>query len=203
MNIKEFVDDLQNVYQQMSDAFATFQKSTKLNCLSGCGRCCLNPEIEATALEMLPFAWKIYKEGKLDEWIEKIESSQSSTCLLYLPGQSEGQGSCGEYSVRPSVCRMFGVSGYLGKNRELKLSVCKFIKQENPGASERLEKEFTKDEAPILSHWSSKLTTLHPFLIQERMPINQAALTALKKVALYAQLQERQSNDDCHSSQTP
>jgi uncharacterized protein len=202
MDIKEFSLNLQKVYDQMSEAFTSYQRSTGLHCLPGCGRCCLNPDIEASPLEMLPFAWKVCQEGKVDEWIQRLENSQTASCLLYEPGALPGNGRCGQYEVRPSVCRMFGVAGYLSKNREVKLSICKFIKEEAPAQAEAISQSPLAQTAPVIAHWMAQLSQLHPFISQERLPINQAALRAIMQVATLVELQERAVNN-CQMPQTP
>ena len=74
MNIREFSRELQNIYDEMGKHFSEYQKSTGLHCLEGCGKCCTNPEVEASVLEMIPFALRMYDENRLDEWLEKLET---------------------------------------------------------------------------------------------------------------------------------
>ena len=109
MNIREFVFNLQKVYEEMSETFSDYQKSTGLSCLNSCGRCCLNPDVEASVLEMLPLALKIHDEGKTEEWFQKLENSTQEHCLLLVSTGETGQGYCSSYQERPSICRMFGV----------------------------------------------------------------------------------------------
>lgn len=188
MNIREFVFNLQKVYEEMAETFSSFQSSTGLNCLKDCGRCCQNPEIEASVLEMLPFALKIYDEGKVDEWLTKIETTTRNYCLLLNDNDIPGKGVCVSYQERPSICRMFGVAGHLNKHREITLSICKLIKEAQPELSQqRIEDK--NPETPLLSMWSSKLATLDPELIQKKLPINLAIKAALEKISFYAQYQ--------------
>ena len=188
MNIREFASSLQKLHEEISFTFSSYQSETKLNCLPGCGRCCLNPEIESTPLEMIPMALALYDEGKLEEWIEKIKTTKNSQCLAYVPAQKEGEGQCGRYNERPSLCRMFGVAGYYNKNKEVILSVCKVIK--NHYGEETIENYPTDETTPVMSKWTLKLSSLEPSLISERLPINEALLKALEKVALYMSYQE-------------
>lgn len=131
MNIREFTFKVKKVYDEMSETFSIYQASTGLHCLSNCGRCCQNPDVEASVLEMLPFALKIYDEGKLDEWLTKLETTDQKHCLLFVPTGGEGEGRCGSYNERPSVCRMFGVAGTFNKHHQVTLSICKYIKENN------------------------------------------------------------------------
>lgn len=187
MNIREFSQDLQNIYEEMGKCFSDYQKASELPCLEGCGKCCTNPEIEASPYEMLPLALKILDEGKLEEWLDRLENPLQDHCLLYQAHSADGnKGSCGSYQHRPTVCRMFGVSGYYTKHRQITLSICKLIKQKYPEQSQQQQTQVTEEKTPMLVDWTYRLTQLDPQVIQNRMPINQALKKALEKVALYA-----------------
>ena len=192
MNIREFSQDLQNIYDEMGKSFSDYQKESGLHCLEGCGRCCVNPEVEASVFEMIPLALRMYDEGRLEEWLERLETTDSDICLLYQahsPDRTLGQ--CGAYKERPAVCRMFGVSGYFNKHKEVTLSVCKYIREKYPDLTKLRESEADAEKTPILVTWSYRLAQLDPALIQEAMPVNQAFKKALEKVALYALYQDQ------------
>lgn len=180
MNIREFSHNLQKVYHDIDEVFSKFQKQSNLPCLSKCGNCCSNPEIEATPLEMVPLALKILDQGHLDQWYERLLDAEGKSCLMY------NGSSCEEYGQRPSLCRMFGVAGYYNKQHEITLSICKLIKEEYPDETAKaLTKPF--GEVPVISHWTSKLQSLDPKLVESRQPINMALKSALEKVALWSQ----------------
>lgn len=185
MNIREFSLNLQKVYQEISDTFSFYQASTGWGCLAGCGRCCFHPEVEASLYEMIPMALRIYDEGHIEDWIEKLENYTLPHCPIYVAGENEGQGSCGLYQERPSLCRMFGVAGRMSKSGAPTLSICKFIRQEYQITSDPPNLDVAT--TPIMGQWMLHLSTLEPRLLQERMPIKDALLKALYKVALYAQ----------------
>lgn len=188
MNIREFVFNLQKIYDEMGQTFSSYQGSVGLSCPSGCGQCCLNPEVEASMLEMLPMALKIYDEGKLEEWLDLLETTSVSHCLIFnYQGGRKGQ--CTSYYERPSLCRMFGVSGYLDKKGEISVSICKLLKQDFPETSQKIKDDRSPD-IPKLRDWSLHLSTIHPELIQARIPINDALRKALEKIALYAKYYE-------------
>jgi len=191
MNIREFSYNLQKLHEEITDTFSSFQSSTGWNCLSSCGRCCITPDIEVAPLEMIPMALAIYDEGKLDEWIEKITSTDKSSCIALIPGQNEGEGKCGRYKERPGLCRMFGVSGFLDKNNQVNLSICKFIKAHY--VTTNIPEKINQNEIPIMTNWSSKISTLDHGLGQKKLPINLALLVALEKVAFYMQYQQSDS----------
>jgi Fe-S-cluster containining protein len=183
MSIRDFSLNLQKVYDEMAQTFSAYQASTGLKCLTGCGRCCKNPEIEASVLEMIPFALKIYDEGKLDIWLDKLFESGQAHCLIFQANGEEGLGQCGSYQERPAVCRMFGVAGTFDKHHQVTLSICKYIKEAQP------ELALASEHTPLIPNWSSRLSSLDPALTQNKMPINQAIKAALEKIAFYAQYQ--------------
>ena len=190
MNIREFSQDLQKIYDQMWDAFSQYQAASGLNCLVGCGKCCNNPEVEASVLEMFPLALRILDENKLEEWLDKLEEPAQDHCLMYEPHTPDGsKGQCGVYKERPSLCRMFGVAGFYNKHQEVTLSVCKLIREKYPDLTKIRESEVS-GKTPMLITWSYRLAQIDPGLIQDRMPINQALKKALERIALYAQYQE-------------
>jgi Fe-S-cluster containining protein len=177
MNIREFAFNLQKLYEEMSDTFSAYQSGTGLNCIAGCGRCCLNPEIEASILEMIPFALKIYDQGQLDEWLLKLEERENPLCILLVNDR------CSSYQERPSVCRMFGAAGTFNKHNEVTHSICKYIKELNANIPE------ANASTPLIPQWSSKLSVLDPDLIGNKLPINLAMKGALEKIAFYTQYQ--------------
>ncbi len=189
MNIREFSENLQSIYDEMWKSFSEYQKASGLNCLEGCGKCCNNPEVEASVLEMLPLALRMYDSGELESWLEKLETTSQQHCLMYRPHSADGSlGQCSAYKERPSLCRMFGVSGFYNKHREVTLSVCKLIREKYPELTKTREGEVS-DQTPMLVTWSYQLANLDSALIQDRMPINKAFRLALEKVAFYAQYQ--------------
>lgn len=170
-------------YDQMAIVFRAFQAKTELSCLAGCGKCCTNPDIEASPLEMLPMALDIFDRDMAQEILAQIESSES--CIFYYPTSEDGaKGFCRSYSQRPSICRMFGVAGYSAKDGQATLSVCKLIKE---SASEHYDRAKSMAvDAPKISQWSARVRSLHPTLGEQRLPLNQALKLMLLRILLVA-----------------
>jgi Fe-S-cluster containining protein len=189
MNIRETVFNLQKVFDEMTDAFSAFQSETKLFCPPGCGKCCIHPDIESTVLESLPTALKIYREGKLDQWMEKLENS-GSRCVHWEGNFETGMGKCTSYETRPSVCRMFGVSGTFDKNHRVTLSVCRELRKQFPEGVKSVSAESTTENTPMIPHWYARIQHLGSPEIMVRRPINQALLEALQLVGFHSQYHE-------------
>ncbi len=187
MNIKQLVQDLQLFYDEMGKAFSDYQQSTGLTCLSGCAKCCDNPNITATTLEMLPMAWDLYQRGLADEWYEKLISTSSEICpLIEFASLDRMQGKCTEYKTRPIICRGFGVYGHVKKDKSKALSVCKYIKNDKDNQLIQIA-ESEQGKIPLMSEWTTRLLTIHPDLTSGYRPVAESLKLALEKVLLYHQ----------------
>lgn len=186
MNIQQFVQDLQQFYNEMGTTFSDYQKSTGLTCASSCGKCCDNPNITATTLEMLPMAWDFYQRGIAEEWFEKLSTGEHPLCpVMKFTSEDRSRGQCIAYEFRPSLCRMFGVAGVLRKEGHKELSTCKIIRDTQLDLIKKAETN--QESIPLMTEWTRRLSTLHPELIQNSVPISRALRDALEKVLLYAQ----------------
>ncbi|NBP70080.1 MAG: YkgJ family cysteine cluster protein, partial [Cytophagia bacterium] len=68
MRLDEKVKAVAEVFTKLDAEIAAFQQNTKLHCKMGCGKCCFKPDIEATPLEFLPFAFDLYQKDQAFEW---------------------------------------------------------------------------------------------------------------------------------------
>lgn len=172
---RELVQSVVSFFEQSQLAFSTFQRSTGLFCLQGCGACCLNHEVSASVIEMLPAAFDIVDRGKTDEVLNLLENFKDGHCFFYCKDSSDGQlGHCGNYQYRAMVCRSFGVAAVKNKKGEKTLSVCKKIKMYYPNLFERASCE----NAPVIGDFSRQVLALDQNLSLV-MPINQALKHAI------------------------
>ncbi len=191
VDLRELVPEIQSLYDQMGAQASGFQSSSGLTCLTGCGKCCLNPEVSATPLEMLPMAWKMATQLDFDNdlW-ERRMSEAPDHCMFYsFDAKDPARGQCSQYLTRPSICRLFGAMAVDSKDGTPRLSVCKLIKDAK-------QKEFQLADvslAPRMADCARKLYALHPELDGVRLPINQAFKVMMDRVLLhlaYSQAQE-------------
>lgn len=171
----------------MSLAFSSAQTKNNLQCPSSCGRCCENPSIEASVLEMLPMALYLHDNNLTDTYLEKIDQAMNTT--QYCVGFQNNR--CHFYKFRPIICRMFGVSGQIDKNKELRASICKILKEHYPQDSHKVILDPENYDLPVMTHWASKLLTLEPELLSNRMHINLALQKAIHKVELHLSYAEQ------------
>lgn len=185
MQLEEKVRAVQQVFDGLDQQIENFQSATTLHCKFGCGKCCFKPDIEATILEVLPFAYHVYHQGQAEQWLHKINQSDSSTCLILNPTQS-GAGLCTEYPHRGLICRLFGYSARTNKYGTKELVTCQIIKTEQ---SDAYEQAVTKIEAgtdvPVMNQFYMQLHAIDFELTQNFYPINEAIRRALETVLQY------------------
>jgi len=185
MRLEEKVEAVKKVFEVLDQQISDFQSATSLHCKFGCGKCCFKPDIEATVLEFLPFAYQLYQQGQAEQWLTIINESDSSLCLILNPTQS-GTGLCSDYQNRGLICRLFGYSARTNKYGKKELITCQIIKTEQ---SEAYEQATLKIEAgtqvPVMNQFYMQLHAIDFELTQEFYPINQAIKKALETVLQY------------------
>jgi uncharacterized protein len=185
MQLDEKVAAVQRVFENLDQQIANFQSATTLHCKFGCGKCCFKADLEATVLEFLPFAFYLYQQNQAEEWLEKINLSDSTICLILNPTQS-GAGLCTEYPHRGLICRLFGYSARTNKYGKKELVTCQIIKTEQ---SESYEKAVAKIDAgmevPVMNQFYMQLHAIDFELTKNFYPINEAIRRAIETVLQY------------------
>ncbi|WP_337879531.1 YkgJ family cysteine cluster protein [Rheinheimera sp.] len=181
--LRGLAEQLGVVYQQISDTYSTYQRQRELFCRSGCGECCLHPGIEASVLEMLPLAIRLYDEGTAEQTLEALQQHEKPGCFFYQRFSEDGkQGQCGVYQQRPAICRLFGAAGYTGREGQVELSVCKVIKADHPQALKDSLIALESDPPPMIRNGKEQVRQIDYELGGRNLPINDAMVQALEKV---------------------
>lgn len=160
-----------------------------IKCREGCGECCLKPGVEAQVVELLPLARELTRKGEADVWYDKATADPDGRCVFYKPsGPDLTLGRCGQYELRPSLCRLFGFAAVSGKDGKPALASCKWHKSLQPGVVERAQQDIGRgDTVPLFLDASMKLRLIAPdSALSERLPINAALARALEKISLSA-----------------
>jgi Fe-S-cluster containining protein len=185
VSLIEKVREVEEVFKALDKAIASFQNWSTLHCKFGCGKCCSKPDIEATALEFLPFAHYLYHQDLAFEWLEKIKSSDQDICLILNPTQA-GTGLCSEYLYRGLICRLFGYSARTNKYGDKELVTCQIIKTEQQDAYEAARQKVTANEPiPVMNQYYLQLHAIDPELARDFYPVNQAIKKAIETVLHY------------------
>ena len=178
---------LEKLYAALDKEIARFQKATGLQCLSGCGRCCENPQVETTVLELLPLATELWKSKEAEPAIAKaLQANLSGPCIFYKPDPLiAGKGRCAVYPWRPLICRLFGFSATTDKYGKPTLVTCSAIKQtyaqEYIFAEARIK---SGRPVPSMGDFSRRAFHIDPNLGKDQLPINEAIVKALEKVGI-------------------
>lgn len=186
MTIEEKVNAVEQVMEKLDREIANFQQWSTFHCKAGCGKCCFKPDIEASALEFLPFALHLYRTDKAFEWYENLKKSTSTLCLILDP-TANGVGLCSEYKHRGLICRLFGYSARTNKYGSRELVTCQVIKTEQQQAFDvAVEKIATQNAAvPVMSEYYMQLHAIDQDMAREFFPINQAIKRAIEVILHY------------------
>ncbi|MCX7636538.1 MAG: YkgJ family cysteine cluster protein [Cyclobacteriaceae bacterium] len=184
MTLPEKIEAVERLFVELDERIAHFQQKSGLFCPPGCGKCCLKPDIEATVLEFLPFAWHMYKAGTAEMWYEKVKSVNDAICVILNP-QQQGQGWCSQYPYRGLICRLFGYSARHNKYGGPELITCSIIRDESSYSGTVKAVEEGSMEVPYMRNYYMQLQGIDPVLSAERLPINQAIARAMESVMAY------------------
>ncbi len=159
---------LRSAYEDLDRSLQEFTESTGLSCPPGCGQCCENPAIHATALECL-----LLGAAALDG--DRVEDLTSGTCAFYL-SQGPGRGRCTAYRDRPLVCRLFGFASRRDRHGTAQLDRCPVHEAAAPEAHRNARER--AEQAPMYPEWSMRVRGILPASLHEERPINLAVREA-------------------------
>lgn len=186
----EVIQQVKAIFAQIDRQTAVVQAATGLHCPAGCGRCCENPEVETTVLEMVPLALELWQRGEALAWLDQAQAVENrGPCVFYQPDPFvPGNGRCSMYEFRPSICRLFAFATVTNKQGKPELAACIRHKEVMPEIVAQTKAAIADGlPAPNFAEISMQLAMLDPVGI-ERFPINQALTMALQRVGLIAQL---------------
>ncbi|MFD0864038.1 YkgJ family cysteine cluster protein [Sungkyunkwania multivorans] len=186
MSIEQKVQLVESLFSQLELEAAQFEQSSGLSCVSGCGKCCAHPNIEASPIEFLPWAFHLFLNGEAENTIIQLSKTQSSTCLIYKPLSIIDQGRCSHYKYRGLICRLFGFAANTDKYGNLRLATCKIIKDGQGDNYNSTAEAITKGlYVPIFTEYYMKLNQIDFNLGNMILPINRALKMALEEVLHY------------------
>ncbi|MET6989485.1 YkgJ family cysteine cluster protein [Sediminicola arcticus] len=188
MTIESRVLAVEALYGQLEKEISEFQSHTKLHCVAGCGKCCTKPDIDASPLEFLPWAFHLFLTGKAEETLEILKERSSTLCLLYNPVSLFGgnNGSCSQYKYRGLICRLFGYGANRDKVGQLRLATCKIIKEGQKENYQKASEEITKElHVPIFTDYYMNLSQIDFRMGNIIVPINDALRMAIEEVLQY------------------
>lgn len=188
MSIEEKVGQIEALFDHLEIEIAAFTSDTHLFCNAGCGKCCSTPNIDASPLEFLPWAFHLFLDGKAEETLKLLKNTSSSNCLLYRPISvlEHQKGSCSNYRYRGLICRLFGYATNTDKYGKLRLATCKIIKEEQQENFIAAEESINKGNyVPVFTDYYMKLAQIDLRMGVLLLPINEALKIAIEEVLHY------------------
>lgn len=188
MAIAQKVRLVEELFERLDNEINTFKSETSLHCLTGCGKCCSKPDIDASPLEFLPWAFYLFLNGKAEEVLLELDNSSISNCHIYKPFAllEENNGSCSNYRFRGLICRLFGYAASRDKYGKLRLATCKIIKEGQQEDFNNTEEAISKGlYVPIFTDYYMQLSQIDYQLATITLPINQALKIAIEEVLHY------------------
>lgn len=188
MTIEAKVLAVQTLFSKLDLEIATFQHETKLHCQVGCGKCCTHPEIDASPLEFLPWAFRLFLDGEAESMLHLLEENTQSTCQNYrqIGVLEAGIGNCKTYVDRGLICRLFGYGANQDKHGHLRLATCKLIKENQVEFFAEAEKKIENGlSVPVFTAYYMQLSHIDYNLGATIVPINTALRLALEEVLRY------------------
>lgn len=188
MSIESKVRLVELLFDRLENEITDFKLQTNLHCLSGCGKCCTKPDIDASPLEFLPWAFHLFLNDKAEFMLNALNEKKITNCHLYQPLTliDSPNGSCGNYRYRGLICRLFGYAASRDKFGELKLATCKIIKENQQENFNNTEEAISKGlYVPIFTDYYMNLTQIDFRLGTTMLPINEALKVAIEEVLHY------------------
>jgi len=186
MSIERRVQLVESLFSQLEQESAQFHKASGIGCVAGCGKCCTYPEIEASPLEFLPWAFHLFLNEEAESTLKKLNETESKICLIYKPLALADQGRCSDYKYRGLICRLFGFSANADKYGNLRMATCKIIKEGQAEKYASTAEAITKGlYVPVFTEYYMQLKQIDFYLGNTILPINKALKMALEEVLHY------------------
>ena len=193
MNLFDKAQAVEELFMELELQSKKFHAEAGMGCISGCGFCCSNPEVPASALEFLPLAFDLYEKGVAEELAAQLAADNSKgVCVVYRAQSDDlSKGFCGNYAKRGLICRIFGASARKNNKTNLKeLITCKLLKSERPEAFQEVSTRINADlDIPLATAYYTRLKDVDEAL-SALHPVNEAILLALELVLRYQYYQK-------------
>lgn len=200
MSIAEKVALVEKLFHQLELESNQFENASGLHCVSGCGKCCTYPDVEASPLEFLPWAFHIFQNAEAETTLTKLKETNSLTCSIYKSFSTTGQGTCSNYKYRGLICRLFGFAANTDKYGNLRLATCKIIKEGQAKNYKTTVEAISKGlHVPVFTEYYMQLNQIDFHLGNIILPVNKAQIRALEEVLQYYAYRPFPDNSDATS----
>lgn len=188
MSIERRVKLVEDLFQNLDLEISEFQSKTNLHCKMGCGKCCTNPEMNASPLEFLPWAFHLFLNGQAEKVLTELTHKTTSICHVYntISIVDNHSGNCSSYKYRGLICRLFGYGANTDKYGQLRMSTCSIIKQNQTKNYKKTTEAINNGlKIPIFTDYYMNLSQIDFKLGNIIIPINKALQYAIEEVLQY------------------
>lgn len=188
MAIEYKVRLVEALFDHLEIEIRDFQNKTHLFCNAGCGKCCSTPNIEASPLEFLPWAFHLFLNGKAEETLAELKNVSAKNCFLYRPISvlENHKGSCSNYRYRGLICRLFGYGATTDKFGKLRLATCTIIKDEQKENFAAAEEAINNGKKVLVfTEYYMRLAQIDLRMGVILLPVNEALKIAIEEVLHY------------------
>lgn len=182
------IDEVEKVFAELDEHLGRISAESGLRCPDFCGMCCKKSDIEASPIEFMPLAAWLYKTGKVDEFLERLDHPTHNWCACFDPqGAAKQEWGCQFYEHRGLICRLFGFGFRLNRESLPVLVTCRIMKCSQSAAVTKAGEMAAArpEDMPVFSNYFMKLLAIDPDLAVPQMPINQAIRVAIEKLYFY------------------
>ncbi|MES2574901.1 MAG: YkgJ family cysteine cluster protein [Bacteroidota bacterium] len=188
MAIEHKVRLVEELFDRLEMEITVFKSETHLFCNAGCGKCCSTPDIDASPLEFLPWAFHLFLNGQAERMLVELNNTSNTNCHLYRPLSllEKHNGSCSNYRYRGLICRLFGYGANRDKYGKLRLATCKIIKEEQCKNYNTTEEGISNGlYVPVFTDYYMQLAQIDYKMGTTLLPINKALKIAIEEVLHY------------------
>ncbi|WP_308993394.1 YkgJ family cysteine cluster protein [Mariniflexile litorale] len=188
MSIESKVRQIEQLFERLDIEISKFQTETNLHCIAGCGKCCTKPDIDASPLEFLPYAFHLFLNGEAEKTLIELQNTTKTVCHIYQPLSvlNSLDGRCGNYQYRGLICRLFGYASSRDKYGKLRLATCSIIKENQSKNYEEAKEAISQGlYVPIFTDYYMQLNQIDFHLGNTILPINKALKVAIEEVLNY------------------
>jgi Fe-S-cluster containining protein len=188
MRHTRIIEEIEKVFEELDAHLRSTAAVSGLKCPDFCGMCCRKSDIEASPIEFMPLAAWLYKTGKVNDFLAKLDHPKHDWCACFDPdAAARGEWGCQYYEHRGLICRLFGFGFRLNRENQPVLVTCKIMKSTKATAVAKATEiaAANPEEMPIFSNYFMRLLAIDPDLAVPQMPINQAIRVAIEKLYFY------------------
>jgi Fe-S-cluster containining protein len=197
----EGVDRCEERLVLAAEATEAFSDAHGLHCPTGCGACCLSPEVECSVAEWGPLVRELVRDGRAEAVLTQLHgqlASGSSVCVFYAAeNEDPRRGRCQVYGLRPMICRLFGFSARRDRDGTPELVSCRVMREHDPAAVAAAAQAVRDGaSAPVMGDLVGAVLADASGTDGRMLPINEALRVALERALLRASFEAAEATGE-------